>query len=78
MHTREQRQKHRQCDGDVECAEQHPKPPGGALQQDERSGIAEGEALARNEVDEEPGDPDPVRVLGDEGAEDQGKVEAPQ
>ena len=33
MDTRQQRQEHRQRNGDVECTEQRPEPPGGALQQ---------------------------------------------
>jgi hypothetical protein len=60
MDARQQRQQHRERNGDVECTEQRPEPPGGALQQGERGRIAEGEALTGGEVDEEPGDPGPV------------------
>ena len=46
------------------------------MQQGEGGRIAEGEALTGDEVDEEPGDPGPVGVGGDEGAQHQGQVEA--
>jgi hypothetical protein len=48
------------------------------VQQSERGRVAEGEDLTGGEVEEEPGDPRPVRVGGDQGAQHQGKVEAGQ
>ena len=73
--TRKQRQNHRQRDPDVHNPEQRPDPPGRAVQQRERGRVAEGETLPGAEVEEEPDDPGPVGIPGDEGPEHQGKVE---
>jgi hypothetical protein len=78
MDAGQQRQEHGERDRDVERAEQTAEPPGGAMHQGECRGVAEGEHLTGGEVDEEPGDPRPVRVGGDERAEHQGQVEAGQ
>ena len=51
----------------VACAEQR-----------EAGGVAEREAFTDRQVDEEPGDPRPVGVFGDDGAEQQRQVQAGQ
>src|SRR6266536_1112956 len=44
--------------------------------QREGGGVAQREALPHDKVDDKAGDPCPVRVLGDQGAEDERQVEA--
>jgi hypothetical protein len=74
----QQRQDDGQRDPDVHHAEQAAQPPRRLAEQREDSGVAEREHLPGAQVDEEPGDPGPVGVLGDERAEHQGQVEPGQ
>lgn len=72
------RQQHGEGDRRVQCAQQTPEPPCGAVQQGECGGVAQGEDMTDGEVGEESADPRPVRVGGDERALHQGKVETGQ
>src|SRR5215204_2264826 len=74
MDAGEQRDEQRQRDRDVQEAECAPEPPR-RLEHREDDGIAEREPLADDEVDEEPCDAGAVRILGDDGAEDQREIE---
>ena len=76
MDSADQRDQHGQRDGGVEQPEQTAEPPGGPVEQCERRGVAEGEPLTDAEVDEESGDPGPVRVVGDDRAQQQRQVES--
>src|SRR4029453_14977924 len=65
-------------DRDMQQPKQPAQPPGGPVQQPEAGGIAQGEPLPGHQMEEEPGDPSPGGVLGDDGAEQQRQVEPGQ
>ena len=76
MDANQQGHEHAEGDSDVQHAQQGAEPPGGDAEQREGGGVAEGEALPHDKVDYKPGDPCPVRVFGDQRAEDERQVEA--
>src|SRR4029453_2557444 len=69
VHALKERDEHGEGDRDMEQPEQPAEPPGGPVQQVEDGGIAQGEPLTDHQVEEEPGDPGPVGIFGDDGAE---------
>ena len=56
-------------------AKQPAQPPGGSMQQCEHGRVSKREHLADDEMDEEPCDPGAIRVLCDQSAEYQRKVQ---
>ena len=63
-------------DSDVQQTEQPAEPPRGLVEQREAGCVTEREAEADRQVDEEPGDPGPVGIGSDDGAEQQRQVQA--
>ncbi len=76
MDANQQGHEHGEGDSDVQQTQQGAQPPGRDAEQREGGGVAESEALPHGEVDDKPSDPCPVGVFGDQGAEDEGQVEA--
>ena len=72
MDAGQQRDEHGERDGGVQQARRgRPSHQVARAEQGEAGGVAEGEPFADGEVDEESGDPGPVGVFGDDGAEQQ-------
>lgn len=71
MDAGQQRDQDGERDADVDQGEEGPEPPRRPVEGREDGGVAEGEALADPEVDDEAEHPGPVGILAYEGAEQQ-------
>jgi hypothetical protein len=74
VHADEDGDEHGQGKGAVKDSEQTTQPPGCPPQKCEADGVAEGEDLPHDKMEDESGGTGSVRVRGDHGAQDQGKV----
>src|SRR4051794_1906332 len=70
MHSGEERDEDGQGDSGVQQPEQTPEPPSSTIKESERGGVAKGEALPVEEVDEEAGDAGAVGIFGEQRAEE--------
>ena len=72
MDADEQGDENHQGDRAMERAEQATEPPGRLAEECETDGVAEGEHLTDDKVNDEAGGACPVGVRGDDGAQDEG------